>query len=237
MSQVFLTAEWRTLVMLNYEVDPALLRQFIPAGTELDLWQERCFLSLVGFRFLKTRVRGIPIPFHRNFIEVNLRFYVRRVEGKETKRGVVFVREIVPRWAIAKAARVFYNENYVTLPMHHYIDYGPPGITAEYSWKLPSGWTRIYVNASGDPVLPESGSQQEFITEHYWGYAAQPDGGSIEYHVVHPPWRVWNTEHAVFEGDVERIYGREFIAVLRAKPVSAFLAEGSEVSVYRGRRI
>jgi Uncharacterized conserved protein (COG2071) len=113
---VFLTAEWRALAMLNYEVDASLLRHFVPAGTELDCWQGKTLVSLVGFRFLKTRVLGIPIPFHRNFDEVNLRFYVRRAEATEVKRGVVFIREIVPRRAIAAVARAFYNERYLALP-------------------------------------------------------------------------------------------------------------------------
>jgi uncharacterized protein len=223
--------------MLNYEADPVLLRRFVPAGTALDHWQEYCFLSVVGFRFRNTKLCGLTIPFHSNFEEVNLRFYVRRVKGEEIKRGVVFIREIVPRWAIAKIARTFYNENYLTLPMRHRIDGETSRLTAEYSWKLPTGWNRIHVNVTGDPVLPKPGSQEEFIAEHYWGYAAQPDGGCVEYQVVHPPWRVWNTQHAVFEGDIEQIYGSEFVATLRAKPFSAFLAEGSEVSVYRGRRL
>lgn len=236
-SKVFLTAEWRDLVMLNYEVEPDLLRRFVPTGTELDLWQYHCFISLVGFRFLKTKVCAIRIPFHNNFDEVNLRFYVRREERDETKRGVVFIREIVPRRAIARIARTFYNENYTALPMRHRIHRESSSLTAEYSWKLPNGWSRIQVNAVGDPVLPEPGSQEEFITEHYWGYAAQPDGGCVEYQVAHPSWRVWSAQTAAFEGNVEEIYGREFSAILSQEPASAFLAEGSQVTVYRGRRI
>ena len=97
----FLTARWVDLAMVNYEVDPALVRALVPAGTELDLWSGRCLVSVVGFQFLETRVLGLALPFHRNFEEVNLRFYVRRTVGDEARRGVVFVKEIVPRRAIA----------------------------------------------------------------------------------------------------------------------------------------
>src|SRR6266851_3867580 len=77
--KVFLTAEWRMLAMLNYEIDPGLLLPFVPSGTELDRWSGKVFASLVGFRFLKTKLLGyLPIPMHSNFEEVNLRFYVRR---------------------------------------------------------------------------------------------------------------------------------------------------------------
>ncbi len=236
-SGVFLTAEWRDLLMLNYEVEGSLLQKLVPSGTELDRWQERVFLSLVGFRFLNARVFGLSIPFHRNFEEANLRFYVRREKENEVKRGVVFIREVVPRWAVATVARSFYNENYVALPMVHCIDGKPLSRTAEYSWKSREGWNRMWGRAHGEPAFPGPGSQEEFIAEHYWGYAAQRDGGCVEYRVAHPRWRVWKAQDAAFEGNVEEIYGSEFMTLLGTKPTSAFLAEGSEVSLYRGRRL
>src|SRR5918996_5117390 len=122
MASTFLTAEWRDLVMLNYEVDPQVLARRVPPGTELDIWQGRALVSVVGFRFLRTRVLGLPIPFHRDFEEVNLRFYVRRQAEDGWRRGVVFIKEIAPRWAIATVARVVYNENYAARPMRHRIE-------------------------------------------------------------------------------------------------------------------
>ncbi|MBZ5524229.1 MAG: DUF2071 domain-containing protein [Acidobacteriia bacterium] len=222
------------LAMLNYEVDPRLLQQFVPAGTELDFWQGKLFVSLVGFRFLNTRVMGIPVPFHRDFDEVNLRFYVRRLEGQEVRRGVVFVREIVPRWAIAAVARNVYNEKYVALPMRHRIEQGP---FVAYSWRSRAGWSQIQIRAAGEPVLPREGSEEQFITEHYWGYAAQRGGGCMEYRVEHPSWKVWRAQQATFEGDVEELYGKELAAVVKKPPTSAFLAEGSGVAVRSGRSI
>ena len=235
--KAFLTAQWRDLAMLNYEVDPALLQRFVPFGTELDSWNGHTFLSLVAFRFLHTRVSGISFPFHSNFEEVNLRLYVRRIDGALTKRGVVFIREIVPRWAIATLARVLYNENYVSLPMSHQISRRDAGLAVGYQWKTGNRWNRIDLTAKGAPAIPAPESAEQFITEHYWGYARQPDGGCIEYQVAHPHWRVWNTPDARFEGDMDELYGEDLSAVLKQPPVSAFLAEGSEVTVYKGRRL
>lgn len=236
--RVFLTAEWRHLALLNYEVDQGLLLKFVPRGTELDCWNGKVFVSLVGFRFLKTRLLGLPIPFHENFDEVNLRFYVRRREGQEVRRGVVFVREIVPRRAIALIARTLYNENYVALPMTHQIDAnGPHAPAVSYRWRTQRGWSTITLEAEGNSQPLTTGSEQEFITEHYWGYAAQRDGGTVEYQVTHPSWRVWTARRAEFAGEVEELYGRELASVLRGTPASAFLAEGSPVAVMRGRRL
>ncbi len=224
--------------MLNYEADAGLLLPFVPAGTELDRWNGKIFVSLVGFQFLKTRVFGLAIPFHSNFDEVNLRFYVRRNVDGEVRRGVVFIREIVPRWAIAAVARTIYNEKYVALPMSHEIrPVGSGGLTAAYRWRAASGWCGVNLETDGEPKLAKDGSHEQFITEHYWGYAAQRDGGCVEYRVEHPSWRVWNARSAEFSGDTEELYGKELAAVLRGTPASALLAEGSQVTVMRGRKL
>src|SRR5271154_858911 len=196
--------------MLNYEVDASLLLPFVPAGTELDRWSGKVFVSLVGFRFLETRLFGfLPIPMHSNFEEVNLRFYVRRETGSEIRRGVVFIREMVPRWAIAFVARTFYNENYVAVPMAHEIRSLGDGLRVEYRWRSRKRWNEINLETDGNFQLPGEGSVEQFITEHYWGYAAQPGRGCVEYRVTHPSWRVWQVRQAAFEGDVEKLYGKE----------------------------
>ena len=238
MRKVFLRAEWRHLAMLNYEVAPALLAGLVPRGTELDRWSGRVFVSLVGFRFLNTRVWGMPIPFHTNFDEVNLRFYVRREDKGETRRGVVFIRETVPRWAIAWAARVFYNENYVALPMADEIHKDDSGrLRVAYRWRCENVWAEMKLGTRGMAQTPRDGSEEQFITEHYWGYATQRDGSTVEYEVKHPAWRVWKAEQATFSGDVQSLYGPGLARLLSQLPSSAFLAEGSEVTVMRGRRL
>jgi uncharacterized protein YqjF (DUF2071 family) len=233
---VFLTAEWRELAMLNYAVNPELLQKFVPNGTELDYWEGQCFVSLVGFRFLNTRVSGVSWPFHRNFEEVNLRFYVRRREGSEWRRGVVFIREIVPRRAIAAVAKLFYNEKYVALPMCHRIQRQDRSLEVQYEWTFQGKSNELNVALSGESFLPGETSEARFITEHFWGYSAQPDGGCIEYHVEHPAWEVWPALSARFEGDTAQLYGKDLAGVLQREPDSAFLATGSPVKVYRGRR-
>ena len=235
MSSIFLTAEWRSLVMLNYAVDRAILDPLLPRGVELDLWEGGALVSMVGFLFLECRVLGMPIPFHQDFEEVNLRFYVRRKVDGEWRRGVVFVREIVPHRAIALVARVAYNEPYIALPMRHDV----PKHSGEFSydWKFGGRWNSLSARTRGnaDPIAP--GSAEEFIFEHYWGYTAQRDGGTIEYQVEHPAWRVWQTETSSLDCDVATLYGAQFAEPLRAAPHSAFVAEGSAVCVRVGGRI
>jgi uncharacterized protein len=236
---VFLTAEWRHLTMLNYEVDARLLLPLVPAVTELDRWNDKVFVSVVGFRFLKTKLLGfLSVPMHSNFDEVNLRFYVRRQTGSEVRRGVVFIREMVPRRAIAFVARTFYNENYVALPMAHEVcPIASSRLQVAYRWRSESRWSGINLETDGNSELPVEGSVEQFITEHYWGYAAQPGGGCVEYRVSHPPWRVWRVRQSAYDGDGHEFCGKDVASVLRGEPQSAFLAEGSPVTVMRGRRL
>jgi len=224
----FLTAAWHNLAMINYEVDPKVLQPYAPAGTTLDSWQGRYFVSLVGFQFLNTTVLGIPIPFHRNFEEVNLRFYVRREVGGEARRGVVFIRELVPRYAIALVARAMYNEPYRALPMRHTISL-EPALTASYSWRLGGRWHRFAVAAQHPAALPHTGSLEEFITEHYWGYTRQRDGSTIEYQVTHPQWPV-SGGVADIEADLAALYGPDIAGHLRTV-ASCFIAQGSDIAV------
>jgi len=232
MPRPFLTAEWRHLAMLNYEVDAARLAGLVPRGTELDSWNGRSYMSVVGFLFLDTRVLGVPIPFHRNFEEVNLRFYVRRRAEDGWRRGVVFVKEIVPRAAIACVACSLYDEKYVALPMRHRID-----AAVSYEWTFEGRVQRLSLTPASEPRPLIPGSEEEFIAEHYWGYTAQRDGGACEYRVDHSPWRVASASSAVLDCDAGRLYGEAFAEVLCGRPTSAFLAEGSPVSVSSGVRI
>jgi|SRR5215831_2069913 len=236
-SPTFLTAEWRHLAMFNYEIDPKLLNALVPYGTDLDQWSGRTFVSLVGFRFLRTRVLGIMFPFHCNFSEVNLRFYVCRREGTATKRGVAFVREIVPRRIIASVASALYGERYVALPMSHRIQSEGQNIVVEYGWELGNSKNTMKLTTNGSPALPTEDSVEQFISEHYWGYASPRGGGTIEYEVRHPQWKVWQASNAIFTGSMKGLYGAELGAVLERVPDSAFLAEGSAVSVHRGERL
>lgn len=224
--------------MLNYEMDPAALARFVPADTELDSWMGKTLVSVVGFLFLDTRIGGIPIPFHRNFEEVNLRFYVRRKADDGWRREVVFVKEIVPRAAIAFTARTLYHEPYVALPMSHQIETESDLLkSAEYSWRFHGRQNSVQLTVRGEAQALQAGSEAEFITEHYWGYNAQRDGSTMEYRVEHPRWRVWRAESARLDCDAAELYGASFKDGLSQPPSSAFLAEGSAVTVYRGVRL
>lgn len=232
----FLTAQWRHLAMLNYEVEPSAVSPLAPPGTEIDSFDGRTYASVVGFMFLDTRVRGWAIPFHRDFEEVNLRIYVRRKTADGWRRGVAFVKEIVPRIAIAWVARAIYGENYISLPMsHRWSSEDPPGV--QYAWR--SGGREMSLELDPDgPFRPiKEGSEEEFITEHYWGYSALRKGGAAEYKVEHPRWRIAPARRVAWNGDAGRLYGPAFAEILSRPPRSAFLAEGSEVAVHEGSRM
>jgi len=234
----FLTAAWQNLVMLSWAIDPGVLAPRVPAGTTLDLCDGRALVSVVGFRFVGTRVLGVRVPGHADFDEVNLRFYVRRpTPAGEVRRGVVFVRELVPRAAITWLARWAYGEPYRTLPMRSAVSGGPGRRRLTYEWRRDGDWEGLTATAAGEPRVPPPGSPEAFITQHHWGYGRRRDGATLEYEVEHVPWRVWVTEAAGLRADVAALYGAEFAPALCAPPVSTLVADGSPVTVFRPRRL
>jgi uncharacterized protein YqjF (DUF2071 family) len=229
----FLTAKWLDLVMANYSVEPSLLSEFIPQGTELDFWDEECYVSLVAFKFFETRVLGIPIPFHRNFLEVNLRFYVRREIGNETRRGVVFIKEIVPRQAIALVARYAYGEPYETWKMRLLQNEKH----LSYNWSNKGCENSVTVEINQNLGVPESNSHGEFIIEHYWGYTKRSSIRTDEYKVEHPKWELFDVNNAQINVDFGKTYHERFAFLRDQKPKSILLAKGSEIAVYKGEKI
>src|ERR1700730_8753331 len=228
----FLSANWRYLAMLNFVVDPKIVAPLVPPGTEIDFENGETFLSVVGFLFLDTRLLGLPIPLHRDFEEVNLRFYVRKKSADTWRHGVVFVRELVPRRAIAVVARAFYGERYLALPMKHEIEHVDLKLNVEYSWRRGRKWESLKMNAAGEPQNIPAGWHAEFITAHYWGYT-RVRAGCREYRVEHPRWKVWIADSFKFSADVVALYGEQFAGTLAAPPRSAFIADGSAISVER----
>ena len=223
--------------MANYETDPEIIRPFLTFKTEIDLWNNTCYLSLVGFMFLNTKVKGIRFPFLTNFEEVNLRFYVRYKDNHEWKRGVVFIKEIVPRPVLTFVANRVYKENYETLPMHHKWERNNELQTVEYKWKKENKWNILKVNAGTALIDISNGSEEEFITEHYWGYTQINREKTSEYGVEHPRWQVYDIKDYTIDVDFNAVYGQNFGFLTNLKPKSVFLAEGSEIEVKSGRII
>ena len=235
----FLTAEWRKLIMAQYEVAPEVLAPYLPRGLEVDLYQGKCYVSLVAFLFDNVRVKGFAVPGHRSFEEINLRFYVRRRESDgSVKRGVVFIREFVPRRAIAWVAKRFYEEPYEAVPTSHKFGAKKDLVFARYAWKM-GGRVHSLEAAGHVPALEiVPGSVEEFITEHYWGYAKRSGGRAGAwtgaYQVEHPQWQTYRLESYHVDVDFERLYGREFGFLNGVRESSVLLAEGSEVMVHSG---
>lgn len=237
MANTFLKAEWRKLLMANYIVDPQILLPYLPNKTELDLWNGSCYVSLVGFMFLNTSIKGIKVPFHTNFEEVNLRFYVRYKDNDEWKRGTVFIKEIVPKPALTFVANLVYKEHYETLPMTYNWQKNGDTFSVEYKWKKFGRWNSIKVNSGLDQIDIVAGSEEEFITEHYWGYTKINDLLTSEYGVEHPVWKIYETKEHYVDVDFGANYGQQFEFLNEQKPTSVLLAEGSEILVKEGRKL
>lgn len=243
MATTFLSAEWRKLIFANYVLDRRVLEPLLPYGTELDEFNGVCYGSLVGFYFQHVKLFGsLSVPFHREFEEFNLRFYVRRKAPDGWKRGVVFVKEIVPKFAITLVANTLYGEPYATHPMRHQFGQDAQTQQIRYEWKVGSDWNHIGVTAdkNGHALVPDS--EEAFITEHYWGYTRRSaghrgSGRTSEYEVVHPPWLIYPVHTYDVHCSVTELYGAAFAPFFEHPPTSVFLAEGSPVVIKSGATI
>lgn len=224
--------------MLNYEVPAEILKPYLPPGTELDLWQDKALVSMVGFMFKETSVLGVKWPFHVNFEEVNLRFYVKHFDGNVWKRGAVFISEIVPKSIIVFIANNLYKEHYRALPMRHSEVLVEPNHTNYlYEWKLRGKWNKLGATVSNTRQPIDPGSPEEFIFEHYWGYNSLSNTKTMEYQVEHISWQIGKVKDFVFEADIAELYGEKFVPYLQGEPYSAFFADGSDIKVRMGEKI
>ncbi len=232
-----MTARWEHLLMLNYEVPVEILKPYIPPHVELDLWQGKAVVSMVGFKFNDTRVFGFRWPMHTHFEEINLRLYVRHFDGKEWQRGVAFVSEIVPRPVIAYVANALYNEHYHAMPTRHTLTETNENIAIQYEWKFRKRWNSLQASAANAPAAILPGSEEEFILEHYWGYNELNSKTTIEYGVEHPTWETFAVKNYKADFDIEGLYGKAFVPYLSVPPQSVVLAKGSEVTIRKPKRI
>jgi uncharacterized protein YqjF (DUF2071 family) len=236
MKKTFLTAEWRKLAMANYRIDPEVLQKYVPPHTELDLFEGHCYVSLIGFMFMNTRVKGIKIPFHIDFEEVNLRFYVRYKEGNEWRRGAVFISEVVSKPMISLVANLLFHEHYRTLKTKHLSEINANSLKVSYAWKKKQ-WYSFKVTAGLKSAPFISGSTEEFITEHYWGYTKASKNSTSEYGVEHPAWEVYPVQDYAIDVDFMDMYGCDFAFLNHQQPDSVFLVEGSAVAIKNGRKV
>lgn len=217
--------------MVNYQIDPTILKPYIPAYTELDTYNGIHYISLVGFLFKDTKLKGVPVPFHQSFEEINLRFYVRQKENNKWKRGVVFLREIVALPAITVMANLIYKEHYQTHKTKHIWNFCEDEWQDEYHWKLRNEWNYLKVAAESSSHPIEEGTEEEFIAIQNWGYTKIDDDKTSIYQVRHPNWLIHPIRHYHVQCNIEIMYGPEFVQPLSQPPISVFLAEGSDISV------
>ena len=236
---LFLSARWENLVMINFEVDPTVLQPHLPPFTELDLFEGKALVSVVGFMFCNTKVMGISWPFHTTFEEVNLRYYIKHFDGITWKRGVGFISEIVPKPLISLTANLLYNEHYSTAKMKHLITQSEDEIEVSFEWKkMATRWNRMKIVADKKTISLEPETAAWFVLEHYWGYNKLNEQTTIEYAVEHPTWKIYPVKNAILDADIKKLYGPAFATFIEGvEPHSVFLAEGSDVIVRKPIKI
>lgn len=226
--RAFLSAQWKRLGLVTYTVDPERLAPWLHPELELDTIDGHAFVSLVAFDFLDTRVLGVPWPGYRNFPEINLRFYVRHGED----RGVVFIREYVPKRLIAWLARGLYNEPYRAAPMRSAWTEHDSGFELTHTLQQ-GGTTHTLTMKLGQQVsTPPTDSTAHFFKEHSWGFGQSRRNTLSRYEVWHPVWETRPVEAVQMDWDFGAVYGPEWADLNDATPYHTAFALGSAIRVY-----
>jgi uncharacterized protein YqjF (DUF2071 family) len=228
---LFLKADWENIIMANYEIDPQILLPYLPNGVEIDLFEGKCYISLVGFMFKNTQLFNIPIPWFGTFEEINLRFYVVRKEGNQLKRGVVFINETIPYPIVAWVANKLYKEHYTVVPTRHKQILGVDSHQIKFEWLLDNKWNSIAVTYSDANQPMKSNSLEKFIYEHYYGYTKVSDKKTEEYKLQHPSWKTHTLSNYEIDCDFQAMYGEDFAVLNEKKPAAVFIAKGSKVGI------
>lgn len=228
---LFLKAAWENIIMANYEIDPIHLQNFLPKGVEIDLFENKCYISLVGFMFKNTKIFNLPIPKLGTFEEINLRFYVKRTEGDKVKRGVVFINETIPYRLVAWVANKLYHEHYSVVPTKHEQLKNINSNSIKFEWLNDLKWNKIEVAYSNELNQMNPNSLEEFIYEHYYGYTKVSDSKTEEYQLQHPSWLTHPVINYQIDCDFQKMYGDDFIILNRTNPSAVFIAKGSKVGI------
>ena len=234
MTRPFLSAHWKNLLNLTYEVPPELLEPYCPDAVELEREDGHSFVSVVGFDFTETRVWGVPWLGYTTFPELNLRFYVRY----RGERGVVFIREFVPKRMVAWLARIFYDEPYSHARMKTSQELRDDSRTWSLRLRYGGGRHELGVKTADlSPYVPDEDSRDHFLKEHSWGFNEDGKGNTRRYNVVHPRWAVYDLDELEVDMDFGLLYGEDWAFLNDAEPVHTVFAQGSDVVVYPSEKL
>lgn len=227
-----LRAEWNNIIMANYAVPKELLLPYVPYKTELDFFESETYVTLAGFMFLNTQMLGFDIPFHSNFEEVTLRFYVKSTRGLAAKRGVVFIKEIVPKYAITLLANTVFGQNYMTLKMKSFHQDMGDHMETAYEWKHLDKWNKLTAKAGKRSTPIRQNRFNEFIADHYYGFRKNGETKTYQYEVEHELWETFNVIDYSVNCDFGSLFGNEFSILNKEKPKSVFMLKGSEIRIH-----
>ena len=232
----FLTARWEDLILVTYRIPADLLTSRIPPGLEAERLPDdppgTAYISLVAFRFLDTKVKGLPVPLHRDFPEVNLRVYVRTIREPK-RRGVLFISELVPKPAITMIANLVYHEHYRTVPMETQIDnIGDAKRRHVLSIELGERTHKIACTGRLPATSVAADGLEDFFKEHTWGFGRDDEGGLVTYRVDHPVWNVFEAPELDLDVNFHELYGDPWSILDGAEPFHVMFAEGSEITVF-----
>jgi uncharacterized protein YqjF (DUF2071 family) len=161
---------WRNLLFAHQPLAPDILGALVPRGLEIDTFDGTGWVTLIPFEIRASRPAGVPRALSVNFLEVNLRTYVRGPGGEP---GIYFFSLEASSRLAAAGARLAYGLPYFAATIERHQD--PDGATIRYASRRRGSGAAL---AATWTVGPEAGtaalgSLDHFLIERYVLFAAR----------------------------------------------------------------
>jgi hypothetical protein len=235
---VFLKATWQNLIQLVYTAPIDEVQTLLPEGLTPEIFDGKAHIILSALEFRQTRVKGLKIPFHVHFPEINLRIPVR----KQGVTGVYFLRQYVPKHCIAVVAKRIYHEAYEAYPMEFLVQHVPDADEGTSImechcklWKKedtldiqvyavePENYIPVDENHPPEPAVGDA----DFIT----GFGTNDKQEIIEYRIEHRKQEFFEVREWSIRGDLTKIFDDCIPKGISEMPIHVSFSHGQAVKI------
>jgi uncharacterized protein len=194
---------WYDLLFAHWEIDPELIKPFIPKNLMLDTYKGKAWIAVVPFRMSGIRLRNMPqIPFTSKFPEINVRTYVT-YQGKP---GVYFLSLDASNYLAVKVANSFFYLPYFLSEMvvsseGDSIYYQSNRSRSKEEFRFKGKYQPI-----SDVFHAECGSLEYWLTERYCLYT-EKHNRLYRGEIHHKPWDLQEAKAEIYENTMINLNG------------------------------
>ena len=185
--------KWSHVLFMHYEVDKSDLQSLLPEGIEVDLFQDKAYISIVPFFMSHIRFPFTPAFPFIHLWELNLRTYVKRNGVSGIYFFTLDTHDLLGEFI---ATRFFH------LPYRYRQMYGSYD-DSKYHFKATD---QIEIEALvGAPE--KKGALSSWLTERYCLFTVNKQGDIYRGDVIHDSWSLYKVESLNYKNNFTSEFG------------------------------